>query len=143
MDKKGNSWVEIKQVNKTIKEILILIMIVMNMQNKLYTTQFFSPPDDRPTASSPAVIVEHQTREFLRISHNSPKKNRTPRKVQTPGQDFEDKDSNLQKMRRADSCPPANPIHKLSMRFMVWNISTGQLGYPSGCAPPSSCTPAS
>ena len=26
------------------------------------------------------------------------------------------------------SCTPANPIHKLSMTFMVWHISTGQLG---------------
>jgi len=33
------------------------------------------------------------------------------------------------------SYPPANPIHKLSMMFMVWNISLGQLGYLSGCAP--------
>jgi len=24
--------------------------------------------------------------------------------------------------------PPANPIHKLSMLSMVWNISVGQLG---------------
>ena len=35
--------------NKATKEILILlgVMIIANMQNKLYTTQLFSPPDDQ------------------------------------------------------------------------------------------------
>jgi len=40
----------------------------------------------------------------------------------------------LTEIRGADSCPTANPIHKLSMTSMVWNISTGQLGYLPGCA---------
>jgi len=35
--------------NKATKEILILlgVMIIANMQNKLYTIQLFSPPDDQ------------------------------------------------------------------------------------------------
>jgi len=28
-----------------------------------------------------------------------------------------------------------NPFHKMSMMPIVWNISIGQLGYLSGCAP--------
>jgi len=30
--------------------------------------------------------------------------------------------------------PPASPVHKLSMLFMVWNISISQLGYLTGYA---------
>ena len=38
--------------------------------------------------------------------------------------------------KRAESfLPPANPIHKLSMMAVVWNISTGQLGCLPVCAP--------
>jgi len=49
----------------------------------------------------------------------------------------------LMETREKDFCPPANPIHKLSMVSMVWNISMAQLGYPLGCAPsqlPHSCS---
>ena len=38
-------------------------------------------------------------------------------------------------VKRNIPAPPANPIHKQSTTSMVWNISTGQLGYLSGCAP--------
>jgi len=31
--------------------------------------------------------------------------------------------------------PRPTPIYKLSMMSMIWNISMGQLGYLSGCAP--------
>ena len=51
MDKRGNPWVETK-FNKTTKEILILliiVMIIMNMQTKLCT--IFSALDDQSTAS--------------------------------------------------------------------------------------------
>jgi len=41
----------------------------------------------------------------------------------------------LMEKRIQDSCPAANPIPKLSMTSMVWNISIGQLGYLSGYAP--------
>jgi len=43
MVKRGTLWVEIRQFSKTVKEILLLrviIMIIMNMQNKLYTVQY-------------------------------------------------------------------------------------------------------
>jgi len=47
MNKMGNSWVEIKTVYKTTKEILLLILllliIIMNMQNKLYAIQISHP----------------------------------------------------------------------------------------------------
>jgi len=34
----------------------------------------------------------------------------------------------LMEKRRADSCSLANPIHKLRMMSVIWNISIGQLG---------------
>jgi len=43
---------------------------------------------------------------------------------------------NSQKREEQKSpCPLANPFHKLSMMSIVWNISIGQLGHLSGCAP--------
>jgi len=54
-----------KQFNKTTKEILILLLgmiiiriIVMNMLTRLYTIQFFSPPNDQSAVSLQAAIVE-------------------------------------------------------------------------------------
>jgi len=34
------------------------MLIIMNMQNKLYTMQFFLPPDDQITATPQATITE-------------------------------------------------------------------------------------
>jgi len=39
-------------------------MIEMNMQDKVYTIQFFSPPDDQFTASPRAGIAEPRTHGF-------------------------------------------------------------------------------
>jgi len=47
---------------------MIITVIIMNMQNKLYTIQFFSPFNDR----SAAAITECQTCEFLRITGKKP-----------------------------------------------------------------------
>ena len=54
----------------------------MNIQNKLYT--FFSPPDDQFAVSPRAAVAECQTCEFCK----TPKKDWTPGKGQTPGQDL-------------------------------------------------------
>jgi len=61
-------------------------MIIVNMQNKLYTLQLFSPPNDRSTASPRAAIAECQTCEFLRF-RKAPRKIRTPGKVWPPSQE--------------------------------------------------------
>ena len=48
MDNSKTHGLRSTQFNKTTKEILLpLLMIIVIMQNKLYTTQFFSPPDDQ------------------------------------------------------------------------------------------------
>ena len=48
-EKRENFWVD-RQFNKVTKEILILIiLLIMSIQNKLYTV--FSPPDDQLAAS--------------------------------------------------------------------------------------------
>jgi len=41
----------------------------------------------------------------------------------------------LKEKRRADSCPPTNPVHKLSVTSMVWDISPGLLGWLAVCGP--------
>jgi len=63
------------QVYKATKEITILlimlliiiivIMIIMNMQNKLYTTQFSSPPNNQFIFSSCAAIAEPGNYRFM------------------------------------------------------------------------------
>ena len=91
------------------KEILLLIM---NMQSKLYTIQFLSLAGDWYTASPRAAIAEHETCAFCGTPQ---KKTKRMEKSELP----EEKES-----------MPAQPtpIHKLSTMSMVWNISTGQLG---------------
>jgi len=103
------------------------------MQNKLYTIQFFSPPNDQLHSKYPSSDCRthrfpgahmfhgfHQTHKFCRTHH-------------THGKTLNSwKSSNVQK--RHDSFPQPTPIHKLSMTSVVWNISIGQLGYMSGCA---------
>ena len=109
----------------------------MTMQNKLYTIQFFSPPNDQSKASTPAAIAECQACEFLRISQNfwksanSQKSSNSWKSLNS----WTREDSNSWRQEKADSCPQSTPIHKLSMMFMVWNISIGQPGSLPGCAP--------
>jgi len=40
--------------------VMVIILIVMNIQNNLYTIQFFSPPNDSSTASPQAKIMDPQ-----------------------------------------------------------------------------------
>jgi len=68
----------------------------MNTQNKVYTTQFFSPPDDKLAATSQAAITEHQNHEFCKIHKKS-----------LNSQTWHDLNSQKWKKLRA-SCPPAN-----------------------------------
>ena len=100
-------------------------MIIMNMQNKLYTIQFFSPPDDWFAVSPQAAITEPQTLGFLRILWNSQKS----LNLQKSFNSWMRADSNLWK-KQEEQIPPTQPtlIYKLSMTSMVWTISTGQLG---------------
>jgi len=39
----------------------------MNIQNKLYTIQIFSPPNDQFSASPRAAIAEHWNHKFCRL----------------------------------------------------------------------------
>jgi len=43
---------------------MIIIMLIMNVQNKLYTIQFFLPLDDWFAASPRAAVVEPGSRRF-------------------------------------------------------------------------------
>jgi len=83
----------------------MIITMIKNTQNKLYTIQFFSLPDDSFTAQKKFELP-------------------AKRGFQLPGTE-----------KLIASCTPANPIYKQSMTSVVWNISTGQLGYLSGHAP--------
>jgi len=104
--------------------MIIIIIIIMNMQNKLYTLQFFSPPNDQICNQSPSS--DHGTHRFpgahefcqTQISQNLPNYRKKTELME---------DSKLKEKR--DFLPHGQPpIHKLSMTSMVLNISIGQLG---------------
>jgi len=86
--------------------IMLITMTIMNMQNKLYTMQFFSPPNDQLTAPQKRFKLPVKT------GFNSQKREEP-----------------------IAFCSPANSLHKWSMMPTVWNISTAQLGCLPGCAP--------
>jgi len=90
----------------------MIIKILMNMQNKLYTIQFFSAPR--------AAIAEPRNPKF-------------PERVSTPRQEGIRTHGN--EKSRDLPAPRPSPVHKLSMMSKIWNISLGQLGYLPGCAP--------
>ena len=81
----------------------MIIIIIMNMQNKLHAIRF-SP---HPMTNSQSV-PEHQPRKAkLTNSANFkkfPKKTELPVKFEIP-----DKRGLLTETRQKDSCPPANP----------------------------------
>jgi len=81
---------------------MIITMIMMNMQNKLYTKQF---THSLMTKLQPLPKQRSQNPEL---------------------EDFED--LNSQKKKERDSCPRLTPIYKQNKTSMVWNISIGQLG---------------
>ena len=85
----------------------------MNMQNKLYTIQFFSPPDDQFTASTRAVIAEPRNSQISWYTQKRPNSQRS---------------LNSQKREEQIPIPWPTPIHKLSMTPIVWTVSIGQLG---------------
>jgi len=73
-------------------------MVIMNMQNELYIIQFFSPSNNRFSAQK--KCLKSQPRE----------------------------DSKLLENRKAGIfLPTSQPLRKLIMTTMVWNISIGQL----------------
>ena len=88
--------------------ILIIVMIVMHMQNKLCTIQFFSPPNNQFTAP--------------------------PKKVQTPGQERIQKHPRKQKSQKKISPWPTSFIN---WAWPLWygKFPLAILGYLSGCAP--------
>ena len=100
----------------------------MNMQNKLYTAQFFSPLDDQLAASSSAVITEPGKSQILRNSW----KDRTSGEVWTPGQ--ERIPSHRQEKSRFP--PPGRPPHITWARCLQYGIfPLASLGHLSGSAP--------
>ena len=80
------------------------------MQNKQYTIQFFSLPNNQLRSQS--LSSDCGTRRFHGFSE----------KIWTLG-------------KKRIPAPRQTPIRKLSMTSMVWNISTSQLGCLPGCAP--------
>jgi len=112
------------QFSKTTKELLLLLL--KNMQNKLYTIQFFSPPDDELRNQS--LSSDHGTHrfpgphKFLRFcqTHEFRRSHQTHRKRLN----FQKRKG---KKKRIPS-PRATPTYKLSVMAMVWDISVGQLG---------------
>jgi len=56
----------------------------MNIQTKLYTIQFFSPPDDQSAGGPQAEITDPSD---FRKFHEIPGKGQTPRKVRAPRQE--------------------------------------------------------
>jgi len=101
-------------------------MIIMNIQNKLYTTQSLTTRWSI-CSQSPSSNCRTPNSQILQILQNSPK---TPNSQKR-------KESNSQKTRTADSFlpPRPTPIHQLSTTPTVWSISTGQPGWLSACAP--------
>jgi len=69
--------------------------------------------------------------------HMEKKKNQTLGEGQTPGKErIQTHGKEKEKKTRKFPTPRPTPLYKLSMRSVVWNISIGQLGYMSCCAPP-------
>jgi len=105
------------------------------MQNKQCVIQFFSPPDDRFAASPRAAIVEPvsfwELTNFADFSLNSPISQNSPNSRKKRLNSWE----SLNSRKKRIAAPQPTPIHKLSRTPMVWNISVGQLGWLSGCAP--------
>jgi len=64
--------------------ILLIVMIMINMQNKLYIVQFFVSPNDQFAFSPQAAIVQCQNYEFCRF-HKLLKKIELPEKFKLPG----------------------------------------------------------
>jgi len=66
--------------------LLIIMMIIINMSNILYTIQFFSLPEDRVIARTQAAIAEPGTHRFCKFC-KTPEIDWSSRKVRTPGQE--------------------------------------------------------
>ena len=96
----------------------------------MYNT-IFSPPNDHFAVSPQAVITKPQTRRYCGF-RKTPQRDRTPRKVQTSRQESIKPQGNEKEKIPA---PQPTSTHKLSVMFMVWNISIGQPGSLPGCAP--------
>jgi len=61
--------------------IMIITTIVKNMQNKLFTIHFFTPPEDLSAASSQAEITDPS--DFCKLT-KFPKKAKLPEKFKFP-----------------------------------------------------------
>jgi len=78
----------------------------MNMQNKLYKMQFFSPLDDRFTSSPQVVVAEPGNCEFRGFCEIS-EKDQAPGRLELLDQrGFEHMEA---RKKKKDSCPLANP----------------------------------
>jgi len=107
----------------TIITLLVIVMIIMNMQNQPYTIPFShclmtsSQPVPQQRPLQPGI------RGFCEL-HKTPERDRIPGKerIQTHG-------------REKIPAPWPTPIYKLSRMSTVWQISPGQFGCLSGCAP--------
>ena len=121
-----------------------IILLIMNKQNKLYTIHF-SP---RPMTVSQPVPEQRSWNPqvswsslFLQILANiqglynlpnSWKKNKLPEKFELLSKRIQ---THGNEKSREFLAPQPTPIPKISMTSMVWNISVGQPGCLSGCAP--------
>ena len=108
---------------------MMITVIIMNMQNKLYTIQYnFShhPMTDlQPVPEQRLWNAKLQKKTKLPGGKKKMFTLPDKRRIKLPDK------------RRAEkpAAPQPIPIHKFSMRFMVWNFSICQLGYLAGYVP--------
>ena len=126
-----NSWVEVEtKFNKAKKEILLLmmIMIVMNMQNKLCATQFSYP---LMTNSQPVPEQQLQNLEITNFVKFRKKFNLPDKRGWEPTE------------MRTIPAPQPRPVHTLSTPSMARSMSAGQPGlavWPCSLPAPAPCS---
>jgi len=114
----------------------------MNTQNKLYTIQFFSLPNDQLRSQSPSsdhgtcgFPRAHEFHRFLQ-THKCHRTHLTHGKKTKLTEKFELPETRVFELtEQRIPAPWSNPIYILSMTSMVWNISIGRLGLAACLCP--------
>jgi len=119
-----------RRFNKATKDFIMLILLllpppIMDMQNKLYITQFSHCPITDSQAVPQQPSRDSELADFVNFV-NFPKKTKLLEKFELP----EERRFELTAKKNIPA-PQPTPIPKLSMPSMVRNISMGQLGPPA------------
>jgi len=112
---KAREW-KYRQFSKTMIENTSTTNNDKSAKQTIHNTIFFSLPDDPLPSQCPSSDRRMWNSWILQILWNSQKKSKLMEKFELP--------------KREDPCPLANPIYKLRMTSVVWNISIGQPGLP-------------